>query len=51
MTTVHAYTRPWPCRTPTRKGTPDLRRTRAAALIVPTSTGAAKGNRAGPAWN
>jgi glyceraldehyde 3-phosphate dehydrogenase len=46
MTTVHAYTSDQQLQdlaAPTRKGTPDLRRMRAAALsIVPASTGAAK---------
>jgi len=46
MTTVHAYTADQSLQDlakPTRKGTPDLRRMRAAALsIIPNSTGAAK---------
>jgi glyceraldehyde 3-phosphate dehydrogenase len=46
MTTVHAYTSDQSLQDlskPTRKGTPDLRRMRAAALsIVPASTGAAR---------
>jgi glyceraldehyde 3-phosphate dehydrogenase len=46
MTTVHAYTSDQSLQDlskPTRKGTPDLRRMRAAALsIIPSSTGAAR---------
>jgi glyceraldehyde 3-phosphate dehydrogenase len=46
MTTVHAYTTDQSLQDlakPSRKGTPDLRRMRAAALsIIPSSTGAAK---------
>jgi glyceraldehyde 3-phosphate dehydrogenase len=46
MTTVHAYTSDQSLQdlaSPTRKGTPDLRRMRAAALsIIPNTTGAAK---------
>src|SRR6478736_6322999 len=46
MTTVHAYTSDQQLQdmaAPTRKGTPDLRRMRAAALsIIPSSTGAAR---------
>ena len=46
MTTVHAYTSDQSLQdlaSPTRKGVPDLRRMRAAALsIIPSSTGAAK---------
>jgi glyceraldehyde 3-phosphate dehydrogenase len=46
MTTVHAYTSDQSLQDlskPTRKGTPDLRRMRAAALsIIPSTTGAAR---------
>jgi glyceraldehyde 3-phosphate dehydrogenase len=46
MTTVHAYTSDQSLQdlaSPTRKGTPDLRRMRAAALsIIPSTTGAAR---------
>jgi len=46
MTTVHAYTSDQSLQdlaSPSRKGTPDLRRMRAAALsIIPNTTGAAK---------
>jgi len=46
MTTVHAYTSDQSLQdlaSPTRKGVPDLRRMRAAALsIIPSSTGAAR---------